>query len=332
MKRLLAIALLALACAQERPASPAAAKPKRDTVTLNLNPTLSYAPLMIALDEGFFAAEGIDAKPVSLDSNSAVAAVASGGIDVLSAGVRSGVFNMILRGAPLQIVSDKGHSAPDCSAEAFIAPVDAVQRIAKNGGSLRGERIAMTRGGLAEYLTVRLIEARGAKLDDVTLVQLPHGTAASTRDRLDAVRLTSEPNLSAVLHEGWAGVVATSEEIEPGHQNSVLVFGKRLLRDDPDLGRRFLRAYLRGVRRMNEGKSERNVAILARHTKLPPEMIRGACWMAFSPDGRIDAKKVQPFLDWALARKYLDAPIETAQWWNPSFADAAARELAAEGR
>jgi NitT/TauT family transport system substrate-binding protein len=306
--------VLALACARaEKPIA-------RSTVRLNVNPTITYAPIMIAKAEGYFADEGIDAELVSLDANSAVAAAAAGKIDVLSAGLRSAIFNLMLKGVPLQIVADKGHSDPHgCSAEAFIAPTAMAEQIAAAGGDMRGQRVVLIRGGLAEFLTMRFLAQHGRTQNDVTILQMPQGSAASSRDRIDAVRVTSEPNLSAAVAEGWASVVATSESVAPSHQNSVLLYGKRLLHDDPELGRRFMRAYLRGVRRYNEGKTPRNVAIISRSTKLPPDVIRRACWISFASDGRIDPKNVQPFLDWALAARYLDAPVPVSTWWNPTF-------------
>jgi NitT/TauT family transport system substrate-binding protein len=322
LKRALALLLLTAACSKP---APEAAQPLTK-VTLNVNPTMTYAPLMIAKDEGFFAQEGIDAQFVSLDSNSAVAAAATGQLDVLSAGIRSGIFNMMLKGVPLQIVADKGRSAArTCSAEAFIAPVAMARRIAAKGGNPRGERLAFTRGGTVEFLTIRMLEQYGLTLADMLVVQLPQGTTATSRDNIDAIRYTTEPNLSNALGEGWAAVVADGEAIAPGHQNAVLLYGKRLLRDDPDLGRRFMRAYLRGVRRYAEGKTDRNLAILSRHTKLPPDILRRACWVEIATDGRIDPAAVQPFLDWALTKHYLDAPVPVTTWWNGSFVDAAGR-------
>jgi len=50
------------------------------------------------------------------------------------------------------------------------------------------------------------------------------------------------------------------------------------------------------------------------------------CWSTTPNDGRIDPRDVQPFLDWALEKKYLDGPI-TATWWNPAFIDDATRSL-----
>ena len=100
---------------------------------------------------------------------------------------------------------------------------------------------------------------------------------------------------------------------------SLLAYGNRLLNEDPELGRRFMRAYLRGVRRFNEGKTARNVVILSRYTKLPPEVIRRACWITIASDGRIDPAAVQPLLDWALTEHYLDEPVPVSKWWNPKF-------------
>jgi NitT/TauT family transport system substrate-binding protein len=318
--------IAAFSCRKEAPAP--APKPKLDKVTMNLNPSLTYAPLMIAKDEGFFREEGIDIEVAKLDSNSAVVAAAAGKLDVLSTGVRSGVFNMIARGVPVQIVADKGHAVSGgCSADAFIAPIATADRIAAAHGSLRGERIALVRGGLAEFLTMTLIAQRGATPKNVTIIQLPTGTPATTRDQSDAVRLTTEPNLSGIMEDGWARVIATSDEISPGHQNALLVFGKRLIHDDPELGLRFMRAFLRGVRQYNQGKTARNVAILMRNTQLPEKIIRRACWIAFYDDGTIRPEQVQPFLDWAVKEQLLDTPLKVEQWWNPKFVNAVRAEM-----
>ncbi|HEX8254075.1 MAG TPA: ABC transporter substrate-binding protein, partial [Thermoanaerobaculia bacterium] len=282
---LLALACALVGCAPEPQAPP---KPKSLTrVTLNLNPSLTYGPLMIAKDEGFFADEGIDAELVSLDSNSALAALLSGKLDVLSTGVRSGVFNMILRGQPLQIVADKGHSVGgDCTSEAFVAPPEMAARIAERG-TLRGERVAVVRGGVAEYLVARLLAHHKVSAKDVVMVNLPQGTPVTSRSKLDAIRYVGEPHLSSLLHDKAARVINTTEEVAPGHQSTVIVYGKRLLRDDVELGRRVMRAYLRGVRRYNEGKSERNVAIVSRYSKLPVEVVGKSCWVSVANDGTV---------------------------------------------
>jgi len=322
----IALSCAASSCSREKSAPAPVAPAQRVRVTVNFNPSFTYGPLMIAKDEGFFEEEGIAIETVSLDSNSALAALTAGKLDVLSTGVRSSVFNLIERGEPIQVVVGKGQAKSSCGAEAFVAPNAMAKRIAAKGGSPKGERVAIVRGGVAEFLVAKLLAKHDLSNEAVTMVPMPHGAPAWSREEMDAVRLVGEPNLSILLSEGRTSVVATADEVAPRHQSAFVVYGKRMLRDDPDLGRRFMRAYLRGARQFNEGKSDRNVEILSRHMKMPPEIIRGACWATTADDGRVDPADVEPFLEWALAKGYLDAPV-TATWWNPSFLDDALRSL-----
>lgn len=300
-----------------------------DKVRTNLNPAMAYGPFMVAKDEGYFEEEGIDLEFVRIDASSALMAMTNGDLDVLSGPVRSGIFNLMLRGIPLQVVADKGHSQPGpCTHEAFTAPVAIADRIGARGGDLRGEKFALLRGGITEYLVDELLARRHVKRSEIELVQLPPGDfATSTSRRIDAIRYIQEPTLTNLVSKGYVKVIATSEEVAPGHQHGVVMYGKRLLREDRDLGVRFMRAYLRGVRRYNEGKTERNVAIISKYTNLPPDIIRRSCWLPVADDGRVRAEALQPLLDWAVKLDYLEGEIAVSQWWNPTFVDEANRTL-----
>lgn len=315
--------VIAAACGGEKPV----VSSRLTKVTMNFNPNIQYSPLVIAKDEGYFADEGIDAELVQIDANSALMAVSTGELDVLSGPVRSGLFNMIGRGVPLQVVADRGHSEPGhCVSEAFAAPTEMAERIKKDGGNLKGVKFALLRGGNTEYLIDRVLASRHLTRDDVQFAQLPQGDyATSTSRRIDAIRYMQEPTLSAALSKGLMKVVVPMEEIAPGHQFGLVAFGKRLLTDDPDLGVRFMRAYLRGIRRYNEGKTDRNVAIISKYTKFPPEVVKVACWQPVANDGIVDTDKMQPFMQWAREHGYLEADMTVEKWWNPKFAEAAAK-------
>jgi ABC-type nitrate/sulfonate/bicarbonate transport system substrate-binding protein len=146
--------------------------------------------------------------------------------------------------------------------------------------------------------------------------------------QLNAIRYLTEPYLSQQLAQGVVKVVATSQEVAPGLQHDGIVFGRRLLQQDQDLGRRFMRAYLRGVKKYGEGKTDRNVALISGFTKLPPDIIRQACWVTMSPDGRIAPESVEPLLDWMVETRYMEQPVPRSRWWNPTFVDAAAASMA----
>ena len=108
-----------------------------------------------------------------------------------------------------------------------------------------------------------------------------------------------------------------------------MLYGKRLLYDDPELGQRVMRAYLRGIRRYNEGKTKRNVEIIVRETKMPVEIIERSCWLPIANDGRIEMKSMNALLDWSMAQGYLDAKVPLEKWWDPRFIDAANQSLGA---
>jgi NitT/TauT family transport system substrate-binding protein len=325
-----ALLISGLACSGKdaQPAVPSAGALTK--VKMNFLPNLTYAAFMFAKEEGYFEEEGIDAEFAAFELNQIFLAAPTGELDVLSMPVTAGLFNMIGRGVPLQIVADKGHSDPaGCTSEAFAAPPATAARIARNK-SFRNENFVIARASITEYMVDRLLQRNGLTAEDVRFAQIGNSEyVAAMQDQMDAIIYTKEPKLSQLLALNLVTIVTTAEDVDPGHQFSVLCFGRRLLIDDPELGRRFMRAYLKGVRQYNQGKTPRNVAILSKYTKLPEEIVRASCWVAIAPDGRVAPDALDEYLEWALRKGYLDRPVTHGQWWNGGFIDAAEKSLGA---
>lgn len=324
---LLLIAAIAAGCGGKTPvaASRSTARRPLTTVRVNFTPSISSAPLAIAKEEGDFEREGIAPSLDVLDMNSAMVALIHGDLDVYGGPIRAGVFNLVLKGVSIQVVADKGHSEPGpCVSEALVAPAALAERL-KKSGDYRGTRFSFTSGSVGNYLVDRLLEQHHTSRDTVEFVHAPHGGdfLDAGRHALEAVRYLTEPNLTSGLAKGNIKILQTSEEIVPGNQLAVLIYGPRLLRTDPDLGRRFMRAYLRGVRRYNEGKTKRNVEIIARYTRLPPELVTKMCWEPIASNGQVQLDAIDDFIRWSEANHYLDAAVPRSAWWNPSFIEAA---------
>ena len=319
---------LCLGCAEPKVGTTIESGSALEKVRMNLHSAIMYAPAVIAKEEGYFAEEGIDLELVNVDASSALLSMTSGALDVIGTPVRSGLFNLIVRGVPFQIVADDEHfAAGPCASTAFTAPPGLAARVRTNG--LRGQRVATIKGGITEYMADRLLASQNLTRADVELVEYPPGEAATGELRvLEAVRFNFEPTITVQMEQGLIEIVAPAHEVAPGFQKNVIAFGERLLDENTDLGLRFMRAWLRGVRRYNEGKTERNVEIISGYTKLPTDLIRRVCWPHISNDGRIDPDAVQPLLDWMLEKGYLEAEVPLSTWWNPSFVDAANRDLA----
>lgn len=101
--------------------------------------------------------------------------------------------------------------------------------------------------------------------------------------------------------------------MSPGYQWSVLAFNERLLVRERDTGLRFLRAYHRAVAQYRQGKTDRNVAILAEATGETPEHVREACWLTFAEDSRVNWSRVDDFQHWARAQGFMERTVSLDQ-------------------
>lgn len=325
------VALVTLAaCAKQEAHAPSGSAPGRTLTPLviNVRAALTYGTLYIAKEEGFFAEEGIDARLVDMDLNSTMLAIPTGKLDVVNLPTRSGIFNLMVRGLPVQIVADRGHHSRDgCAAAALIAPAAMADRMLATR-NYKGEKFALIRGGGIEYVMDRFLRKHGFTRNDVQLVQFPQGEGGSPlAQEVDAVRYVSEPILSRSLKDGRHRILATVQDIETGHQAGLVLFGRRLLQDEPDLGHRFMRAYLRGVRQYNEGKTPRNLEIMQKYTRLPQDVLKEMCWERISRDGVVREDGILPFLQWAREAGYLEGDVPVSRWWNPAYVEAANRAL-----
>ncbi len=104
------------------------------------------------------------------------------------------------------------------------------------------------------------------------------------------------------------------------------VFGPNLLVDHPDVGQRFMVAFLKGLAKYNEGKTPRNLEIIAQYTQLSTDEIDQACWQMMDPAGDFNVDSIIAFQDWAISKGYMETAVTAEQLFDPSFIEYA-REL-----
>jgi NitT/TauT family transport system substrate-binding protein len=317
--------------------APARAGAGLTRLTVGALPFLSFGPFFVALDEGFFAAEGLEVEFKRAGRTAEMLpALAGGQLDVLGGTISTSLFNAIGRGAEIRIVASKGYIAPTgCSANALV-----VRRELVDSGRLRtpqqlkGLRVAVPPGSYIQYYFAKVLENAGLQMSDIRIVSdVPDSVIAGAfaGNTLDIVG-TAEPWITR-LEQAGAGVVwMPAQQVVPGFEHGNIAYGPNLLRHNPDLGDRFMSAYLRGVRRFNEGKTARNVEILARHTGLEPALIRSSCWSSFRDDGVVDVDSVLGFQRWAFGAGLIDKPVEARALWEARFVEKASRELDAGRR
>ncbi len=301
-----------------------AVSPALPVVRTDVVPYLSYSPLFVAVDRGYFRDAGVEVELVPMWAHESLAAAIGGKVDVFTGQLVAGLFNAIAAGSRLALVADKGHVGAlgsGCTYEGFVVRNALYQGpSAPIAATLRGRRVAVKPFGILDFLFDRTLQKGGLTRSDVKMTDLD---AKTTREALRQgaldLKLDSEPTLTRERLLGASKPWLTGAEIAPGQQTAVVAFGPRLLDREREAGKRFLAGYLRAVREINKGKTPELVALIARRTQLPEDVVREACWGNFRDDGQIDVPSVMAFQEWAKARGLQDAIVPVERFWDPSF-------------
>ena len=293
-------------------------------------PYLSYGPIFIAEEEGFFAEQGIQVEFLKMKEAAALQALAMGNIDVWAGIFTVGSLNAILRGADIRLVADKGHFAPaGCPSFGLLARKDLVET--SNVGDqqqLKGRRFDVFLGSFEDYFLDKILSRASLKPDEVVKFNVPPPAQmdAFAKGRLDFA-VASEPWVTRYKRSGHAVLWTRVQEVIPDFNYAFVRFGPSLLKKNPASGRRFMVAYLKGVRQYNQGKTSRNLEIMSKHTHLDKIILKEACWPQISNDGLINPQSVLDFQDWALAKELLDSKMPIERMWDPRFVEHANQVL-----
>ena len=290
-----------------------AAEPR--PIKLALHPFMSSAPLFIALDQGLFEDEGLEVEIVSAPSGAnSLPVLVQGRVDVLATWIAPAIFNLAARGAPIKLVAGRSYEGRDgCVFTAIVVRNELLAdgRLADRA-SLRGLRLASDRTGATHFYVDRLLSSGGLTFEDMDLVDVPYVAKleALARGRLD-LTAAGEPWLTRILDDGHASLWIPVSELVPEFQSTFLVFGPNLLRDDREAGRRFLAAYKRVVEHyLDQGKSPRNIEIVAEHTGLDADVVARACWPLVTRSATVDLRSLALYQDWALEEGLIDERVE----------------------
>lgn len=317
MMAILVSAVLIAACVSQ----PAAKEPEMTTVKVAYLPLISNAPLFIAKEEGYFARQGINVEFEKFQSGAAtLPALINGDIAVSGGALSPGLFNAIAKDAHVRIVADKGGAVPGaCSANGLVVRQDLFKTgKVRNVSDLKGRKVMASND--QDYSIFRILALGNLKADDIEMVNLdyPSGIIALKNGAVDAGVLV-EPYITQATANGTAVVLISANEYAP-YMPYPLYYGPAFLDKDPDLGRRFMVAYLRGVRQYNEGKTEHNLAILSNYTHLDKELLKQTCWVPITENGTVRRQPVMEYVDWLYAHKKINQNLPEDQLFDMSYA------------
>jgi NitT/TauT family transport system substrate-binding protein len=321
------------------PASPAPPAPQAAVpvatglmpLRVGVLPFLSNSPLAIAQEEGYFREQGLAVELIPLKSdNDAIPLLLKGDLDVATPGLTAGLFNAIASGGNIKAVFPlTSFAAQNCATIAVVARrSDVAAGRYATPAQWKGARVTLPPAGaksLNGYVIAQALQQHGLALSDVTLApaDLPAQADALAAEQTDLVYAV-EPWVTRMLGNPALAQLMPLEPVVPDLTASLIVFGPKPLAD-LDLGKRFAAAYLKAVRQYAQGKTARNVELVAAYTQLDAGLVKQICWPVLDAD--INTDSIMSYLAWLQGQGLLDRMLKTDEFLDARFVKAAKEAL-----
>ncbi len=264
-----------------------------DTIKLASSFNITSAGLVVAMERGFFKDEGIELDvDYSISGANMVGPLATGDLDMGVGGVSAGLFNALAKGLDLRMVGDFSRMAPGYGFGVMVVRKDLVGAIT-GPQQLKGKKVALNAPGApCHYMIGKYLEKAGLELKDVdlTYIPFPDVPTAFERKAIDA-SCVAEPAAANVEMKGVGKILAPLDATIPHMQVSVLMASPKLLKN-PDLLRRWLRAFYKGVRIGND-KTPQVIQYLNKYTKIPTAVLERSIWTYADPRGRMNVESLE---------------------------------------
>ncbi len=285
-------------------------------VVVGDNPSLSGAPLYIAIEKGYYREAGVDVQlDMSGTTSDMTVQLATRRLNVIGGAITAGLFNSLSKGLPIGILMSRATSP--YSHYLVIRPE--LKDKLKEPSDLKGRTVAVVaRGAILVYELIKVLEAGGLTLADIDLKYIPFGQMATalTTGAVDAALMIS-PLQDAIEARGL-GVKWINADTKIKTQPvlvSVWWMNTDWARESEDAARGFVRGTLRGVRdycnAYHRGPNRGEVTrILAKYSDVKDvSLIERIEWGATDPHGRVFEASLADIQDTFVKEKLVDQKV-----------------------
>lgn len=316
---LLSALVIAMLCA----GAPFAAAEK---IKLGVIKTTSSGPIYIAIERGYFAAEGLTAEPVFFDAGQPVAvATVSGDIDFGMTGITAGLYSLGLQGG-LRIIAGYLSDGPNFHTTAMLVSKAAYEGGFKTFKDLAGRSIATTQMGSTFHYQVGLLaEKFGFPVSSVRVIAMqsvPNAVTAVVGGQADSVLAQPSYALPAV-ERGDAKLIGWSGDVVK-FQTGLAFAATKTANEQQAKVERFLRAYKKGVAdyhdaftgpdgaRADQPTAPAVLAIVAKYLNQPESLVaQGIAYI--DRDARVDTMDVLHQIAWFKAQGMVKGATDGAE-------------------
>lgn len=329
------LSTLLAACGSDDDADPTAtseaASEDLTSITVGNIPVLIYAPVMVALEKGYFADHGLDVelKPLAGGADM-VTQTASGNFDIGIGGTGPAFFNAIDRGIDLKIIAPLHFERPPQATPLVVSRGRFESGELDDVADLEGKKVAVNARGATEYWLDQALRTADLTIEDIDLQTLPFPDipAALESGALDGAIL-GEPLATRAIQEDLVSILA--DDFISDFQPTFVYVNPEFADENRDLVVSFLAAYLQACRDMvsDDWDSDENLAILQQYTTVEPDLIREASRSYWEPNGEIRVQDLDALQSFFAERDLLeyDEMIDPEELVDRSFVEDALEEI-----
>lgn len=319
-------------------ASPASAA---DKVNIAISNSTADFAILIAMKKGYFTEENLDVNGIVFDSGGKmIAPLGTGEIDVATGSASATLFNAVARGIKIQVVSGNGNARPGYGHQILIVRKQhADSGRFKTFADLKGMKVALPGPGTGATSTINQgLKTVGLTFKDIEPVYLayPLHVTALSNGAIDA-GLTTEPAATYAVQQGIAVRVTSNDTYYPNSDATHIIFSNVFSEKRPDVGRRFMRAFIKGMRfydgaLKDDGLKGRNadevISILTSSTNLKdPAIYRIMNTQGSNPDARLNRESLRTDFEFYRTQGWIEGKVDFESAVNTSAADQALKEL-----
>jgi ABC-type nitrate/sulfonate/bicarbonate transport system substrate-binding protein len=331
----------AASAASSAQASAGASGARKDVVKLGVLTSASDAGFYIGFAKGWYADQGLDIQTTQFASAAQmIAPLSQGQLDAGGGATSAGLDNAIARDIGIKMVADKAFVPTDSSYQAIVVRKDLADKV-KDYKDLKGMKFALSGEAISPMVAVdRAMRKSGLTIKDVDLTYLgfPDMAAAMAGKQIDAAH-PIEPFTTQIPAQGSGVIFKRSYEYSPNDQIAVVLYSPGLIKDRPDVAKRFMVAYLRSVRLYNDAffkkakdqaAHDEVVDILSKATTVKDKALYEKMEMpSLHPDGKLVLNSVKEDQDWYIEHGYQKTKIDIDAGVDMSYADVAVQQLGA---
>jgi len=285
--------------AQEHPAP---LSPKQPVVAAYV-PIMKFATLYVAKVRGLFDKHGLDVKVERVKSGTEVIAfLTQGKVDVGGIAIVASTWNGWAKGMDMRIIAPGALEPTTGSPTKLLVRKDLresgkVRQVA----DLRGLKLAMAGGpgSGGEYLAAKALERGKLTIRDVQALNLGNADMpAAFATRSIEAGILGSPYADQALAAGTA--VPLAEDLTPGAMTVAFVSSGKLLKERPEVAKRFVLALMEAARLMQGGDylAAENLKAYLAHVNTTEQALRAGDPVIYDPnqtislDGLRDVERV----------------------------------------